>query len=390
MRAQILSIGSELLAGHLTDTNSTWLAQQLALLDIELVLVTHVGDDLPRIAATIRRAMDDADLVVCTGGVGPTEDDLTREAIADVFGETPVVDEAAVATIRAFFRGRGLDMPERNAKQAWLIASSEALANPVGTAPGWLARRDGKMVVAMPGVPREMFRMWTEQVVPRIVGGQRDRVARSTTLKTIGIGESLVEERLHHLVSRGQPVVATYAKDDGVHIRVTAVASNADDASAAREMTVAEIHEEIGEHIYGRDDQTLPGQLIAALVDQGLLVAIAEAGTGGRFGSLLMSRPEAGQVFAYSTVTAEGSADAEELARGARAADDDLLGVGVAMRVAPRDNAVFAGTVEVAVVGDRSVTRSFPMRSGYEDIQRRSALFAAETLFGYLRDGPSA
>ena len=386
MRAQILSIGSELLAGHLTDTNSTWLAQQLALLDIELVLVTHVGDDLPRIAATIRRAMDDADLVVCTGGVGPTEDDLTREAIADVFGETPVVDEAAVATIRAFFRGRGLDMPERNAKQAWLIASSEALANPVGTAPGWLARRDGKMVVAMPGVPREMFRMWTEQVVPRIIGGQRDRVARSTTLKTIGIGESLVEERLHHLVSRGQPVVATYAKDDGVHIRVTAVASNADDASAAREMTVAEIQEEIGEHIYGRDDQTLPGQLIAALVDQGLLVAIAEAGTGGRFGSLLMSRPEAGQVFAYSTVTAEGSADAEELARGARAADDDLLGVGVAMRVAPRDNAVFAGTVEVAVVGDRSVTRSFPMRSGYEDIQRRSALFAAETLFGYLRD----
>ena len=386
MRAQTLSIGSELLAGHLTDTNSTWLAQQLALLDIELTLVTHVGDDLPRIAATIRRAMDDADLVVCTGGVGPTEDDLTREAIADVFGETPVVDEAAVQTIRAFFRGRGLDMPERNAKQAWLIPSSEALANPVGTAPGWLARRDGKIVVAMPGVPREMFRMWTEQVVPRIVGGERDRVARSTTLKTIGIGESLVEERLHHLVSRGQPVVATYAKDDGVHIRVTAVAPNADDATAARESTVAEIRAEIGEHIYGRDDQTLPGQLIAALVDHGLLVAIAEAGTGGRFGSLLMSRPEAGKVFAFSTVTAEGSADAEELARGARAADDDLLGVGVAMRVTPGENAVFAGTVEVAVVGDRSVARSFPMRSGYEDIQRRSALFAAETLFGYLRD----
>jgi len=389
MRAQILSIGSELLAGHLTDTNSTWIAQQLALLDIDLTLVTHVGDDLPRIAATIRRAMDDADLVVCTGGVGPTEDDLTREAIAEVFGETPVVDEAAVATIRAFFRGRGLDMPERNAKQAWLIPSSEPLANPVGTAPGWLARRDGRTVVAMPGVPREMFRMWTEQVVPRIVGWQRHRVARSTTLKTIGIGESLVEERLHHLVARGQPVVATYAKDDGVHIRVTAVAATAEDAEADREATVVEIHTEIAEHIYGRDEQTLPGQLIVALVDQGLLVAIAEAGTGGRFGSLLMSRPEASQVFAFSTVTAEGSADADELARGARAADDDLLGIGVAMRVAPQENAVFSGVVEVAVVGDRAFTRSFPMRSGYEDIQRRSALFAAETLFAYLHYEPA-
>ena len=388
MRAQILSIGSELLAGHLTDTNSTWLAQQLALIDVELTLVTQVGDDLPRIAAAIRRAMDDADLVVCTGGVGPTEDDLTREAIADVFGETPVVDEAAVATIRAFFRGRGLDMPERNAKQAWSIPSAEALANPVGTAPGWLARRDAKIVVAMPGVPREMFRMWSEQVVPRIVGGDRDRVARSATLKTIGVGESLVEERLHHLVSRGQPVVATYAKDDGVHIRVTAVARNAAAAGAAREATVSEIDAEIADHIYGRDDQTLPGQLIAALVDQGLLVAIAEAGTGGRFGSLLMSRPEASQVFAFSTVTAEGSADAEELARGARAADDDLLGIGIAMRVAPQENAVYSGAVEVAIVGDRSVTRSFPMRSGYEDIQRRSALFAAETLFTYLNGEP--
>ena len=280
-------------------------------------------------------------------------------------------------------------MPERNAKQAWLIPSTEALANPVGTAPGWLARRDGKIVVAMPGVPREMFRMWSEQVVPRIIGGDRGRFARSATLKTIGVGESLVEERLHHLVTRGQPVVATYAKDDGVHIRVTAVASTAEDAVAARDATVAEIHTEIGENIYGRDDQTLPGQIIAALVDHGLLVAIAEAGTGGRFGALLMSRPEAGQVFAFSTVTAEGAADAEELARGARADDDDLLGIGIAMRVASGENAVYSGTVEVAIVGDRSLTRSFPMRSGYEDIQRRSALFAAETLFGYLQDEPA-
>ena len=390
MRAQILSVGSELLQGFLTDTNSTWLAQRLAGLDIELTLVTSVGDDRTRIAAAIRSALADADLVVCTGGVGPTEDDLTREAIADVAGEEPVVDPVAVEVIRAFFAARGLEMPERNAKQAWLIPSAEALANPVGTAPGWLARLHGGIVVAMPGVPREMFRMWEEQVVPRILGERRDRVARSTTLRTIGIGESLVEERLHDLVVRGQPVVATYAKDDGVHIRVTAVAADALTAEANREATAEEIRAEIGEHIYGRDDESLPGQLIAALVRGGHRLAVAEAGSGGRFGSLLLSRPEAAGVVVAAGMSPEPVADVAALASVVRAGRLGVIGVGVAMRVEPRANNVYEGAVEVVVAGARTTSRTFPMRSGFEDIQRRSALFAAEALFRYLTDDPAA
>ena len=144
MRAQILSIGEELLGGYITDTNSTFLEQQLALHNIPVTLVTQVGDNRGRIAEVITRAMTDADIVVCTGGVGPTEDDLTREAIAQVLGEEPVIDHGLLEVIRGFFANRGLEMPERNQKQAWVIPSCQPLPNPVGTAPAGmsaLARR---------------------------------------------------------------------------------------------------------------------------------------------------------------------------------------------------------------------------------------------------------
>ena len=167
MRAYMLSIGSELIGGHLTDTNATFLAQELAAKGIELLHVIQVGDDLERLTRTLGQAVSEADLVICTGGIGPTDDDLTREAIAALAGETPVIDEEIVAGIREFFAQRGLEMPERNAKQAWVIPSAEILPNPVGTAPGWLARIGDAVVVAMPGVPREMFRMWREQALPR-------------------------------------------------------------------------------------------------------------------------------------------------------------------------------------------------------------------------------
>ncbi|MDQ3779710.1 MAG: competence/damage-inducible protein A, partial [Chloroflexota bacterium] len=179
MRAYLLSIGSELILGHLTDTNATFLAQEFVSLGIELLHVTQVGDDLHRLTATVRAASRDADLVVCTGGVGPTADDLTREAIAAMVGEVPAVDPDLLDGIRAFFAGRGLTMPEQNAKQAWVIPSSEILPNPVGTAPGWFVRANGTIIVAMPGVPREMFRMWREEVIPRLQPYLPERAVRS-------------------------------------------------------------------------------------------------------------------------------------------------------------------------------------------------------------------
>ncbi|MDW8007673.1 MAG: competence/damage-inducible protein A [Thermomicrobium sp.] len=159
MDAVVLSIGTELVDGHLTDTNATFLAQELASLGIRLQWVTQVGDELDTIVRVLRRAWEDATLIVTTGGIGPTEDDLTREAIATLLDEPLTVDPELAERIRAFFAARGLVMPERNVKQAYRIPSCEPLPNPIGTAPGWFVRRDQHVIVSMPGVPREMMRM---------------------------------------------------------------------------------------------------------------------------------------------------------------------------------------------------------------------------------------
>src|SRR6266540_2824817 len=165
MKAEIISIGTEILLGEIVDTNSAYVAARLPALGIDLYYKHTVGDNLDRLVEVIRRARDQNDLVICTGGLGPTEDDLTREAIAVVHGETPQMDPDLEADLRSLFQRRGqTSMPERNLKQAWLIPSARAIPNPRGTAPGWWAERDGKIVIAMPGPPAEMNRMWEEEV----------------------------------------------------------------------------------------------------------------------------------------------------------------------------------------------------------------------------------
>jgi nicotinamide-nucleotide amidase len=382
MRAYVLSIGSELIGGHLTDTNATFLAQELAAQGIELLHVVQVGDDLDRLTRTLAAAVDEADLVICTGGIGPTDDDLTREAICALAYETPVVDEALVADIREFFAQRGLDMPERNAKQAWVIPCAEVLPNPVGTAPGWLARIDDTMIVAMPGVPREMVRMWREQGLPRISAHLTGRVYRSANLRTLGIGESAVSQLLDELTRRPQPYVGTYAKDDGVHVRVTASADKPGDAERDLSETVAEVRQRLGEHVYADDDRSLAQVLLDALRERQLTIGIAESGTGGRFGSMLLSEPSATGV--VRGVVAEASdakaATAGDLARSAREQFSASVGIGILSAVAPSTQALFEGTIVVAVSGLRESEESFPIRAAYQEIQRRAALHAADVL----------
>jgi nicotinamide-nucleotide amidase len=278
MRAEVLSIGTELLLGQIVDTNSAYLAGRLAGLGIDLLYMSTVGDNLGRATDTVARAIRRSDLVVCTGGLGPTEDDLTREAIAGALGETPAVDPALESELRTWFAARGAPMPERNRKQAWLIPSARALANPLGTAPGWDVRRDGTRIVAMPGVPREMTRMWEVEVEPTLGEGS---VLRSRTLKLLGIGESSVEEALDELVHSTAPTVATYAKNDGVHVRITD--KGADGAAVASRIEAMDrtVRERIGQHVWGTDGDTLGSVVGRALAARGWRLAVAEAVTGG-------------------------------------------------------------------------------------------------------------
>ena len=382
MRAYVISIGSELTHGQLTDTNATFLAQELIAKGIELVHVTQVADDQGRLEQTIRRTLDDAEIVICTGGVGPTDDDLTREAIAAGVGETPVVDPGLVETISTFFALRGLEMPERNAKQAWTIPSAETLPNPVGTAPGWFVRVGPRVIVAMPGVPREMYRMWREQVVPRLAPWSGDLVYRAVNVKTIGIGESAVSQVLDELTRREQPYIGTYAKDDGVHVRITAAAETDAEAEAILDDTLAEVRRRLGDYIYTEQDRSLPGALLDLLGSEGVSAAVAEAGSGGQFVTVLYSEPDADDHLRGALVLppSEAAAGAGALARRAREPFGADLGVGVTAVIAPTEQGLHEGTIHIAVDGVRTAAESFPIRAAYQEVERRAGMNACDVL----------
>lgn len=386
MRAYILSIGSELIQGHLTDTNATFLAQELAALGIDLLHVVQVGDDLERLTGKLREAALAADLVVCTGGVGPTDDDLTREAVAALAGETPEVDSELLAAIRRFFAGRGLAMPERNAKQAWRIPSAEILPNPVGTAPGWFVRVDRSLVVAMPGVPREMRRMWTEQVVPRLAPSLPGRVARSINFRTLGIGESAAAELLGELTRLERPYVGTYAKDDGVHVRVTAMADSEAAALAMLTPSADEVRRRLNRWLYAEDDRPLPVVIADRLRQRKLSVGIVEASGGGRFGALLLGETAAEQVVRGALARPrDGEQTAMALAAEARTRFEAAIGVGIDVAAAPTDLGLVEGVVTVAVAGHGlTIEERFPIRAAFPEVQRRAALHAADVLLRSL------
>ncbi len=397
MRAEIVSIGTELLLGQITDTNATYLAQSLADLGIDLYYVSAVGDNRGRVVDTLRRGWERSDLVITTGGVGPTEDDLTRESIADLVGETPQVDAATVEMIRAFFRNRNADMPERNRKQAWLIPSAQALPNPVGTAPGWFVQKNGKLIVAMPGVPREMKRMWEQEAIPRLGSYLPETAIVSRNIRTIGIGESSVEEVLGDLVHGTNPTVATYAKDDGVHVRITAKARTTDEAWVLLKPIVAAAEGILGDYIYGYDNDGLPEAVLSLAAARHETVAVCEQGTGGVITGALGAYVSAESPF-RGGVTIEGmsaplldeagSEDTGELASperarilatSARRLFGASYGLGVSVDVV--QGSPTYGTVACAADVNGIVT---DLTRGYRtlptDIRRRAALWAVEYL----------
>ena len=281
MRAEIVSVGTELLLGHITDTNASWLAQQLSALGIDCYYVSQLGDNLGRLTEHLQRAWGRSDLIVMTGGLGPTEDDLTREAISALLGEPMEVQPELEVELRAFFARRGVPMPESNVKQATLVKSARVLANPVGTAPGWWVERDGKVIVAMPGVPGEMFRMWEHEAVPRLRQSQGGAVLLTRTFKVVGVGESAVEELIRPLLASTNPTIATYAKADGVHVRTSAKAGSVEAAAALLDELEPRVRQALGRAIYGLDEETLAGVGGALLERAGLTVATAEEFTGG-------------------------------------------------------------------------------------------------------------
>ena len=408
MRAEILSCGTELLLGHITDTNATYLAQSLAALGIDLYFVSQVGDNQGRIVETLQRAWERSNLVIMTGGLGPTEDDLARESISALLGETMRVDPVLEAELRGLFATRNAVMPERNIKQATLIPSAQAIPNPLGTAPGWWVEKDGHIIVAMPGVPREMYRMWEQEAIPRLspyTGG----LIFTRILRVWGLGESAVEERLDGLIHSDNPTLATYAKSDAIDVRITAKAETREIA----EREVAEMEnrarEVLRHHVFGIDKDTLQSVIGKYLTERRRTLAVMESLTGGLLASTLTDVPDSsnyfiGSLVAYSTelkvqlgvpreivdhygVISEQTARAMAHAARERLGADYGLGItGIAGPDRQEDKPV--GTVHIAIEGpDGVVTGVGPGWRASRDDNKRLAVLAALNLLRLHLEG---
>jgi nicotinamide-nucleotide amidase len=416
MRAEIIAIGDELTSGQRLDTNTQWLSERLGELGVPVVFHTTVGDDLETNVAAFRNAIDRADIVVATGGLGPTADDLTREALAAASGVDLVQDDAALTHIRSLFARRSRPMPERNVVQAQFPRGSRVVPNPNGTAPGieLTVARDccaPCRVFALPGVPAEMFEMWHATVAPAIAAmlGQR-RVIRHRRIKVFGVGESDVEAMLPDMIRRKrEPLVGITVSGATITLRITASGPN--DAACQQSMapTISQIREILGALVFGEEDDELEHTVVRLLKERGQTVAVAEWASDGLVSQWLADAAGGSECFRGGIVVREvamlnsilglevqsnNSANeftAQAMAKAVREKCNASYGLGIAAIPAtgPTEptaatgphNAEPSGTLQIALATAENVrVKGFPLASHPAITKPRSAKQALNML----------
>ena len=407
MRAEILCVGSELLLGQITDTNAVYIAQELAKAGVDLHRKQTVGDNLDRIINCIQGALSRADVLIITGGLGPTTDDLTREAIAGALGVELEYHEELAVKLRTFFEGREIPMLESFLRQAYIPVGGQAFNNPTGTAPGVLWDKDDKLIFAVPGVPREMRAMMSETIIPTLLeksGGERMMIV-SRVLRSFGVGESQLADEVEDILTTAtNPTVAPLIfGNTEVHLRMTAKARNEAEATRLLDEMEDRVRACVGHHIFGRDDQHLPQVLVDMMRARAATVSVAESLTGGWLGSSLTEATGCSAVFlggvvAYSPFIKEqvlgvSAADIEkysvvseqiaaQMATGAQKAMSSTYGLSTTGEAGPdpaTDNPI--GTVYIGLAHPRGVEVYKKQFHGDRDaIRKRAALMAIDLL----------
>ncbi|UCH48710.1 MAG: competence/damage-inducible protein A [Betaproteobacteria bacterium] len=407
MRCEIIAVGTELLLGQIVDTNSSWMGEHLALAGIDSHFQTKVGDNLERIVSCIRLGLERSDAVILCGGLGPTQDDITREAIAEVMGVPLVRDNEIGERIRALFASRGRKMTDNNLRQADVPEDATVIPQMPGTAPGLVCPVGDKVVYAVPGVPHEMREMLNGTVIPDLQKrAGLTAVIRSRVLLTWGHTESGLAEmlagRIEALDAPGNPTLAFQASGiEGIKVRITAKAGSAEEAEAILADEEARVRAILGDVIFGVDNQTMESVVIDMLRDRGLSIGIAESLTGGLMGARITSVPGASDVFRGSivsyasdvkfsllgvpegpVVTAEAAKAMAEGARKTLAADVALATTGVAGPAEQEGQpvgTVFIGLAmndtseaeQVKLPGDRQRIRQYAVISAFNLLRKR-------------------
>lgn len=313
MKSAILSVGTEVLFGQITNTNAVYLSQQLNLLGFDVMYHYTVGDNSGRLSEIIALAFRDCDLIVTTGGLGPTEDDLTKETVCRTLHDQLAIHEPSLQALHKMAEKRGRPLTENNYKQAMMPSRAVVFDNDAGSAPGFALSEKGKTIVCMPGPPREMTRMWEKRVRPYLAKSQT-AVIYYQTLRLFGIGESSLETELLDLISaQTDPTMATYAKEGECSLRIASKRANLEQAQRAVSQMAERVSDRVGQYIYSYDDEDLAQVVGKKLIDRNITISACESCTGGLFAGALTGVPGISEVFDRSLVTYTYQAKMEEL-----------------------------------------------------------------------------
>ena len=313
MKTAILTVGTEILFGQIVNTNAAYLSRELNNLGFDVMYHYSVGDNPKRLLELIHLAFRDCDMIITTGGLGPTQDDLTKETIAKAMGERIVVSDMAMEALKSHYRKSERPMTENNLKQAYMPESAEVLPNDQGTAPGFWLEKDGKIIVSMPGPPREMTNMFSKEVMPRLRSLQ-DSVIHYRILRTFGLGESKMETVLLPLIDeQTDPTIATYAKEGECSLRIASKRATLQEAKKAVDDMSQRVMDIIGEYVYSQDNEDLKDVVGRLLISKYITVSCAESCTGGLFAGTLTDIPGISCVFDRGIVTYSNKAKMEEL-----------------------------------------------------------------------------
>ncbi len=377
MKAEIISVGNELLTGTIVNTNTAFLARNLALMGFEVRHQTVVGDVEEEIIDAVRMATKRSHVTILTGGLGPTEDDLTKESVAKAFDLKLVHSPKVEKRIRKFFEQRGKEMPENNLKQAMVINGSEVLQNENGTAPGLYLQTTKQAIILLPGPPAEVEPMFENEVRPRITSMSQSHSV-SASLHVFGLGESELEEKVKDLLYSENPTAALYAKSGEVHIDLVATAETERDARALLDLRIAALKDRVGDYIYSENGESMAQTVVRTLLKTKTEIAVAESCTGGLMAAGITDVEGASQIFhfgmaAYSDdvkqssldvsssilrkYTSISSAAAAEMAKGAREKGGANIGVGITGVAGPKSDHVNkpVGLVYIAIADKKRV-----------------------------------
>lgn len=403
MNCELISVGTEILLGDILNTNAQYLSKELASLGIGVTHQCTVGDNRERLLSAIDLAFSRCEMIIFTGGLGPTPDDLTKEVCSEYFGKDLYMDEEIAEDIRKYFKDRNRTMPESNLKQALVPEGAKLLHNTCGTAPGFIMEKDGKTMIILPGPPNEMTAMFRKSVRP-FLSEKSDCIIKSHTVRTFGIGESDMSERVRDLLFMENPTVAPYAKSGEALLRVTAKAESEEKADELMKDVISEIESRLGDYIYGIDVSSTEEALSKILKEKKMTVSFAESCTGGLCGKRMTDLSGASQIFhcgviSYSNeikekvlsvkkehLTKYGAVSAvvaAEMAEGVRNLSSSSIGVSVTGEAGPTSgDGKPVGLIYIAVTdGERLLIKELHGRTGGDNCREYNRIFSASAAF---------